>query len=71
MPSFCSHLSSLMKKPDLFSQTGFLRYNGEGDYRTATGGFISLAVYAIFIILFFNMGIKTLQKEIVTFTVDT
>ena len=71
MPSFCSHLSNLMKKPDLFCQTTFVRYNGEADYSTATGGFVSLAVIVIFSILFFNMGIRTLHKEIITFTVDT
>ena len=66
MPSCCFHFSNLLRKPDLFSQTTLLRYNGEAEYSTATGGFISIAVITIFIALFFSMGLKTLNKEIIT-----
>lgn len=62
MPSLCSHISNLLKKPDLFCQTAFVRYNGEADYSTATGGFVSLAVIIIFVTLFFSMGLKTVKR---------
>ena len=71
MPSLCSHISNLLKKPDLFCQTAFVRYNGEADYSTATGGFVSLAVIIIFVTLFFSMGLKTVKREIIKSTTET
>ena len=71
MPSLCSHISNLLKKPDLFCQTVFVRYNGEADYSTATGGFVSLAIIVIFVTLFFSMGLKTVKREIIKSTIET
>ena len=50
---------------DLFPNSKLLRYNGDPEYNSTTGGFISVAVLIVFIILFASMGIKTVQKEII------
>ena len=62
MPSCCSCLKNFFKSLDLFPTSTFLRYKGDSDYTTATGGFISIAVITIFVVLFFSMGLKTARK---------
>ena len=61
----CSFIKSALKKCDLFSQSNFLRLNGDSEYSTATGGFISLSIIILFIVLFFNMGLKTFKKQVI------
>ena len=65
MPSVLFWLNTGLKRMDLFQNNNLLRYNGRAEYTTATGGFISVAVIVIFIILFANMGIKTANREII------
>ena len=62
MPSVTHCLNSFFRKVDLFPSTSLLRYNGDKEYTTATGGIISIVIITIFIILFFNMGVKTVKK---------
>ena len=50
---------------DLFSYSTFLRYRGDAEYTTATGGILSLGVIAISAVLFASMGLKTVNKEII------
>jgi hypothetical protein len=57
-----SKAQTLMRFFDLFSYSTFLRYKGESEFKTATGGFFSLIVLIIFAILFTNLGIKTIQR---------
>jgi hypothetical protein len=66
MPSFFKTSSKFFRKVDLFPTTKLLRYNGETEYTTTTGGIISVAVIVIFVVLFANMGVKTVRKEIIT-----
>jgi hypothetical protein len=55
---------------DLFSAQQFLRYKGDADYKTATGGFCSLLVIIIFIILFINSGLNVINKTNVIVSSD-
>ena len=71
MPSCYYYLNNFLRKPDLFCHGSFVRYNGQAEYSTATGGFLSLAVITIFIALFFTEGLSTIKKEIVTSSVQT
>lgn len=64
-------LNKILKTIDLFPTSIFLRYKGETDYTTATGGFLSITVIIVFIILFASMGIKTLKKEIISTSSET
>ena len=60
-----SCLSKFFRMFDLFPNSKLLRYNGEPEYNSTTGGFISVAVLIIFIILFASMGLRTVQKDII------
>ena len=71
MPSKCYYLNSFFKKIDLFPHNNFLRYNGEAEYTTATGGALSTIIIILFVILFANMGLKTVNKQIITSSVST
>ena len=71
MVSCRSHLHSFFKSFDLFPTTQFIRYNGESEYTTVTGGIVSTVVLAIFVILFASMGIRTINRQIITSSVST
>ena len=71
MPSVKSILNKVFRSIDLFSNVQFLRYNGETEYTTNSGGVVSLAVITILIILFASMGVKTVNKQIITSTKST
>ena len=62
---YCRCLQNYLRKFDLFPASQFLRYRGDPEYTTATGGIISLGVITIFIILFAAMGIQTAKREII------
>lgn len=61
-------IQKLLRKVDLFPATQFIRYKGDAQYTTATGGFVSVAVIVIFMILFASMAIKTVNREIINAT---
>ena len=63
-------IHSTLTKIDLFPAQQFLRYKGESEYKTATGGFCSLLVIAIFFALFINSGLDVLNKANVTSSFD-
>lgn len=63
-------LQSGLKSLDFFPTQQFLRYKGEPEYKTATGGFCSILVIIIFIILFINTGINVLNKKNVSVAYD-
>ena len=54
-------IRTALKQIDLFPTNSFIRYNGESEYTTSTGGFMSLIVIIIFIVLFARMGLLTLN----------
>ena len=64
-------LNKAFKKVDLFPNAQLLRYNGESDYTSLTGGILSVAVIVIFIVLFANMGFKTVNKDLITSSIYT
>ena len=57
-----SFLSELTKTFDLFSLSQFLRYKQDNDYKTVSGGLISLLVVGIFAFLFSSNAISTVNK---------
>jgi hypothetical protein len=56
---------SVIKTFDFFPNKQFVRYENETEYKTATGGALSLTIIIIFTILFLNNGFKTLRKELI------
>ncbi len=60
-----SCFTTLLRKFDLFPTTQFLRYKSEAEYKTATGGFVSMAVIVIFVILFYSLGTQTVNRQII------
>jgi hypothetical protein len=61
---------SVLSSFDLFPAQQFLRYKGESEYTTATGGFCSLLIIAIFVVLFINTGLNVLNKTSVIVSSD-
>ena len=66
MPSLWSYFNRLFHYTDLFSHTSLLRYNMESDYSSATGGILSFIIVVTFSALFFNLGLRTLRKQIIS-----
>ncbi len=64
-------LRYFFKSFDLFSTTSFLRYKRDDSYNTASGGITSLIVITIFMVLFANTAILTLNKSIINWTSTT
>ena len=50
---------------DFFQSSKLLRYNGDAEYKSTTGGCTTVAVVAILIALFYSMGLRTIRKEII------
>ena len=57
-----SFLTNFLKLFDLFSLNQFLRYNSDEDYKTASGGLISLFVITIFAAIFTGNALATFNK---------
>ena len=62
MTSCRSGFAKFLRFFGLFPNSTFLRYNGEPEYTTITGGVLSILILAVFIILFANMGVRTANK---------
>jgi hypothetical protein len=54
---------NLIKRSDLFYSNEMLRYENELEYKSVTGGIISLALVVTVLIGFANMIILTMQRE--------
>jgi hypothetical protein len=61
-------VQSLLRMCDMFAVSQFMKYKGESDFKTATGGFCSVAILTIFAVLFTSMAIKTLNRDIITWS---
>ncbi len=61
-------LQSMLRMCDLFAVSQFIKYKGEADYSTATGGFVSITILIIFAVLFTNIAIKTVDREIINWS---
>ena len=70
MSECCRRLHKFLRTFDLFSASQFLRYRGESEYSTATGGCTSLVVIGLFIGLFAAMGLETAKKDIINSSVS-
>jgi hypothetical protein len=71
LDKFPRRIQSILRKCDLFAVSQFIRYKGEPDYSTATGGFCSVAILTIFAVLFTSMAVKTVDREIINWTSET
>ena len=60
-----SQCTKFFRTFDFFQSSKLLRYNGDAEYKSTTGGITSVLIVAIFIALFSSMGLKTVQKEII------
>lgn len=59
-------LSNLLKKMDLFPADQFIRFRGESEYTTATGGFFSIVLIATILAAFLSKGFQTVNRENIT-----
>ena len=64
-------ISELIKVFDLFSLSQFLRYRQDEDYKTVSGGVTSLLVVGIFIILFADNALSTVNKTDIAWFANT
>ncbi len=48
---------------DLFSCNISLRYNNDNDYKTLTGGFISICLLFLFALVFYNKFLDTINMS--------
>ena len=55
-------VKEFLKAFDFFAQPVNLRFDGEPDYESATGGFCSIVMIIIFIAIFTGTTINTLNK---------
>jgi hypothetical protein len=62
-------LKSLVVSTDFFYSTRLLRYEEDNDYRTFTGGTVSLAIIVTILFGFANMILNTINLN--TFTIST
>jgi hypothetical protein len=68
--SIIKKVAALLRWGDMFSTSQFLRYRGDSDYGTVTGGFVSVAVIIVFAILFANLGIQTANRQLINSSVS-
>lgn len=62
---------NFLVKCDFFPATQFLRYKGETEYRTATGGTFTIFITVLFCLLFFNALVDIIDKKNVSLQTDT
>lgn len=61
-----SLLKDLIEMNDFFYSTQLLRFKKEGEYRTLTGGILSIGIIVVIVVGFANMIMDTLKRN--TFT---
>ena len=62
MTSCFSRIRKVLRHVDLFPTSKLLRYNGDKEYSSTTGGLVSVVMIIIFMSLFASMGIKTIKR---------
>ena len=65
------NFSRMIEKVDFFNSSQFMRYKKENDYRTFTGGFISLGIIVVIFLSLANMIIDTLSLKSVNYQLKT
>lgn len=63
-------LKRIIGKMDLFSSIQLLRFDGDAETKTLTGGIFSLAIIVYLISTFSSMVLDTFNKLIITSTFD-
>ena len=53
---------------DFFQSSKLLRYNGDAEYKSTSGGVITVMVVGVLVALFFSMGLRTIRKEIIFYS---
>ena len=71
MKKFPNWISTGLKSFDLLSTSQFLRYKGQSEFTTATGGFVSLILMVITTILLYNMGILTINRQLINSSISS
>ena len=61
-------MRNLIKHSDLFYSNEMLRYENELEYKSLTGGILSLALIVTVLVGFANMIILTMQRENISST---
>ena len=61
----------LVKKLDLFSSIQLLRFKGDAETKTLTGGLISFLIFIYLSVTFTGMIIDTFHKVVITAIIDT
>ena len=56
---------------DMFAASQFLRYKGEAESKTLTGGIISLGIVIYLIATFYSMIVDTFNKILISAASDT
>ena len=64
-------IKRVIGKMDLFSSIQLLRFDGDAETKTLTGGVFSLAIIVYLISTFSSMVFATFNKLIITSTVET
>jgi hypothetical protein len=63
-------VKEMVWKCDLFKTTEYLRYRGEPEYSTLTGGICSLLIIILFAAVFANSVLTTLRKDTLSWSYD-
>lgn len=64
-------VKEIIKMGDFFNSFQMLRYNRETQYRTFTGGLISMGIIITIIIAFASMILNTINRTTISFTLNT
>lgn len=64
--TYSKKCKEVFKKMDLFSTPEFLKHKGEGSYQTYTGATISVLIFILFTVVFFNYCKQTVNREKIT-----
>ena len=65
---FFKEFRNIVKRSDLFYSNEMLRYENELEYKSLTGGILSIALIVTVLVGFANMIILTMQRENITST---
>jgi hypothetical protein len=68
---FLQHFKKVIYQLDLFCSSQLLRYNSDTQYKTLTGGLLSLTIIVVIIVGFANMISNTLNRTSISSTLTT
>lgn len=66
--SLLKALRQVIVKLDLFAHSQLLRFKGDADSKTFTGGLVSAAVLLFLVITFWRMAIDTMNRVLISST---